>query len=263
MSQTPDSTACDGSVRTTSHGRMHYREQGRGDPLILIHTNGGSAWQYAACSPLLARRFRVIAWDMPGQGDSDPLARHYGIEDYCDALAAFMDALAIDRAHVSGCSCGGTITGAFGVRHAARTRSAVVVETPFRTAAEWAARWDHTEGNFGIPTQSIDDVKSRVARVDEHVLERWNVDRNKAGAKTMVSVMWAMRDFDIAAAVAAATRPTMVLYGARGPTVALRDRVKAANAAVPVETLAGSGHFPMLDEPEAFAEVHTRFCTAA
>ncbi|MFO0001134.1 MAG: alpha/beta fold hydrolase [bacterium] len=174
-----------------------------------------------------------------------------------------MDALAIDRAHVSGCSCGGTITGAFGVRHAARTRSAVVVETPFRTAAEWAARWDHTEGNFGIPTQSIDDVKSRVARVDEHVLERWNVDRNKAGAKTMVSVMWAMRDFDIAAAVAAATRPTMVLYGARGPTVALRDRVKAANAAVPVETLAGSGHFPMLDEPEAFAEVHTRFCTAA
>jgi aminopeptidase N len=41
--------------------------------------------------PALARQFRVIAWDMPGHGDSDPVTRHYSIADYCAALAAFHD----------------------------------------------------------------------------------------------------------------------------------------------------------------------------
>ena len=73
----------EGFVQTNGHGRMHYLEAGSGTPLVLIHTNGGSAHQYAGVMPALARQFRVIAWDMPGHGDSDPVTRHYSIADYC------------------------------------------------------------------------------------------------------------------------------------------------------------------------------------
>ena len=60
-----------------------------------------------AVAPLLAKHFRVIAWDMPGHGDSDRIARHYSVEEHAKALAALMTALKIKAAHISGASIGG------------------------------------------------------------------------------------------------------------------------------------------------------------
>ncbi len=241
------------------HGRQHYKDAGSGEPLILIHTNGASAWQYAEVFPLLLPRMRVIAWDMPGHGDSDPLQRHYSVEDYADALAGFMQALGLNSAHVSGCSIGGSICVAFANRYPQRTRSTVIVETPFRTDVEWSANWEHVEGNFGLPTQTAKQMGERVAKVDDVRLARWNIDRNKAGAWTMVDVMWAIRGFDVGAAAKAIQRPAMILYGKRGPTIAGQERFKAAAPQIPIQVLEGSGHFPMLDEPAAFAEILAAF----
>ena len=100
----------------------------------------------------------------------------------------------------------------------------------------------------------------RVAKVDDARISRWNIDRNKAGAKTMVDVMWAIRGFDVGAAANAIQRPAMILYGKRGPTIAGQERFKVAAPHIPIQVLDGSGHFPMLDEPAAFAEIITSFC---
>ena len=242
-------------VLTAAHGRMHYFEAGSGSPMILIHTNGGSAYQYTRVFEHLGKKHRVISWEMPGHGDTDPLARHYSIEDYCDALACFMDVMGIPAAHVGGTSCGGTITAGFVNRFATRTLSAAIIETPLRNYDDWGARWGHTEGNFGIPMQGKEEVSQRVAEVDDEFLKRWNIDRHKAGAKTMMSVMWAMRDYDVQKAVASVTRPAMMVYGAKGPTIGLRDRLEKLNPKMPVAVLDHSGHFPMLDEPERFSQV--------
>jgi pimeloyl-ACP methyl ester carboxylesterase len=250
----------DGFVAVHGHGRQHYKDAGSGEPLILIHTNGASAWQYAEVLPLLLTRFRVLAWDMPGHGDSDPIERHYSVEDYADALNGFMAALGLHSAHVSGCSIGGSICVAFASRYPHRTRSTLIVETPFRTDTEWGANWAHVEANFGLPTQTAQQMGERVAKVDDARLTRWNIDRNKAGARTMVDVMWAIRGFDVGAAAKAIQRPAMILYGKRGPTIAGQERFKAAAPQIPIQVLAGSGHFPMLDEPAAFAEIITSFC---
>lgn len=250
-------------VLTAAHGRMHWFEAGSGTPMILIHTNGGSAYQYTKVFDALGKHHRVIAWEMPGHGDTDPLPRHYSIEDYCDALAAFMDVLRIPAAFIAGTSCGGTITAGFANRFASRTLGAVIIETPLRNYDDWGARWGHTEGNFGIPTQTREEVSQRVAQVDDAFMARWNIDRNKAGAKTMMSVMWAMRDYDVQAAVASVTRPAMMLYGAKGPTVGLRDRLQKLAPKMPVAVLEQSGHFPMLDEPDRFAQVLIDFAKSA
>ena len=260
MSNTPLLAANDGFVSVHGHGRQHYKDAGSGEPLILIHTNGASAWQYAEVIPLLLPRMRVIAWDMPGHGDSDPIARHYSVEDYADALSGFMQALGLESAHVSGCSIGGSICVAFASRYPQRTRSTVIVETPFRTDAEWEANWAHVEGNFGLPTQTAQQMGERVARVDEARLTRWNIDRNKAGAHTMVDVMWAIRGFDVGAAAKSIQRPAMILYGKRGPTIAGQERFKAMAPQIPIQVLEDAGHFPMLDQPAAFAEIIASFC---
>jgi pimeloyl-ACP methyl ester carboxylesterase len=250
----------DGFTRTRNHGRIHYRELGNGEPLILMHTNGGSAYQHDAVAPLLAGRFRMISWTMPGHGDSDPLPRHYSIEDYAAALAEFMDALDLSRAHVGGSSVGGSITAAFASRFGDRTSSALLIETPCRTSDEWGANWGHTEGNFGLPVQNESQVKERVAAVDAALLQRWNIDRSKAGAKTMVGVMWAIREFDVRAAAAKITTPAIILYGRRGPTIAAQDRFRQTAPNIPIRYFENSGHFPMYDEPESFAKALTGFC---
>src|SRR5690349_15328864 len=127
----------DGFAKTKTHGRIHYREAGHGKPLMLMHTNGASAYQYEAVAPLLAQHFRVISWDMPGHGDSDPIARHFTMEDHAKALAALMTALKIKAAHISGASVGGSITLAFASLFAQRTLTAVPVETPCRSFEDW------------------------------------------------------------------------------------------------------------------------------
>ena len=52
----------------------------------------------------------------------------------------------------------------------------------------------------------------------------------------------------------------MILYGKRGPTIAGRERFEKAAAHIPIRVMEGSGHFPMLDEPAAFAEIVAEFC---
>lgn len=260
MTNTPLLAAHDCFISVHGHGRQHYKDAGSGDPLILIHTNGASAWQYAEVLPLLLTKMRVIAWDIPGHGDSDPIQRHYGVEDYADALNGFMEAVGLTSAHVSGCSIGGSICVAFASRYPQRTRSTVIVEAPFRTEAEWSANWAQVESNFGLPTQTAEQMGERVARVDEARLTRWNIDRNKAGARTMVDVMRAIRQFDVGAAAKPIQRPAMILYGKRGPTIAGKPRFEAAAPHIPIQILEDSGHFPMLDQPAVFAEILASFC---
>src|SRR6185437_14187772 len=170
----------DGFVKT-AHGRIHYLHAGNGPTLLLLHSNGCSSYEYEEVISRLAERRHVYAWDMPGHGDSDPLSRHYTVGDYADAVIAFMDALGLDRASVLGSSVGGTICVDLGVRHSARIERLVIVEAPACSEAVWAQRWPTVEENFGIPTQTLEQVAARIRNATPALLTRWNIDRNKAG----------------------------------------------------------------------------------
>lgn len=255
-----DSGIKDGTVKTKGYGRIHYRETGSGPALMLMHTNGGSAHQYETLAPLLAKHFRVISWDMPGHGDSDRIQRHYSIDDHAKALAALMTGLKIKAAHISGASVGGSVTLAFAALFPTRTLTAVPVETPCRNGDEWAAAWHHTEGNFGLPMQTTAQIKERVAVVDGELEQRWNIDRCKAGAWAMMDVMWGIREFNAPAAAKKIKKPMMLVYGRKGPTIALSNRLTAANPKAKLTIMENSGHFPMLDEPSAFASAYINFC---
>ena len=115
---------------------------------MLLHSNGGSAYEFEHVIDDLAKRYRVIAWDMPGQGDSDPLPRHHSVEDYADAVVALMDVMGVPKAHVLGASIGGAICVALGARHAARMSRVFITECPFRTPEEWQKGWANTEANY-------------------------------------------------------------------------------------------------------------------
>ena len=90
---------------------LHHVRQGRGEPLLLIHPLGSELVVWEPVLELLAAERDVIAVDMPGFGASPPLPKGqaYSPQGLAAALAGFLDALGIERAHLAGNSLGGWV----------------------------------------------------------------------------------------------------------------------------------------------------------
>lgn len=89
---------------------VHYIDQGRGAPLILVHGLGGSAADFERVVPLLAQDFRVVAPDLLGFGLSDrPPNGDYSHQAQARLLRELMDRLGIVKAALVGHSLGGVV----------------------------------------------------------------------------------------------------------------------------------------------------------
>lgn len=251
----------DGFVNTPA-GRVHYLIGGSGAPLVLMHSNGCSAHEYAYNFDRLCQHFQVVAWDMPGHGDSDPLHGHTTVESYASAALAMLDQLFIDRAHVAGSSIGGLIAIELAAHHTDRLLSVGIVETPFRDEAWWASHWGMVEEMFSIPTQSFEATAPRFKALSAEFHRRWNIDRNKAGGKTMMDVMWAGREFDVGSALDQCQTPALLVFGDKGPVWDAVPEFQRRLHGAPLVTMPGCGHFPMVDEPGAFDRALIDFIAA-
>lgn len=240
----------------TSHGRIHYLEAGVGDEvMILLHSNGGSAYEYEDVFDGMAEAYRVIAWDMPGHGDSEPIVKHYSVEMYADAVIALMDAIGIEKASVLGSSIGGAICVALGARHGDRIDTLYPTETPTRSNEVWTNSWPTIEKNYCNPVQSFDQVAPRFQHVTQHHMDRWNVDRQKAGSWTMLDVMWSLREYDVFADIPKISTRTCVIFGDQGPTIAGIDNFRNDLPEADVVVMENCGHFPMNDDPDELARI--------
>lgn len=238
----------------TLRGRIHYVEKGQGEPLLLLHSNGCSLHEFAPTMNELAKRYRCIAWDMPGHGDSDPPGTHQSVPDYADSVLAFMDAMHLDKAHICGASIGGLVCIALGVIAPQRVLSLVIAEAALRSEHEWAAQWPRIEAMFATPQQSQEDVAPRFRQLTPALFARWNIDRHKVGGWRMVDVMWAIREFDAQGHLSRLQCPSVVVIGDRGPVLVCKPLYQKLLPAAHLIIMSDAGHFPMLDDPNAFAQ---------
>ena len=92
-----------------------FREQGSGIPLMLLHgiSSGAASWH----KQMALNGFRVLAWDMPGYGESPMLAvARANAGDYADALAAMLDRAGVWKAVLVGHSLGALVASAFAAK---------------------------------------------------------------------------------------------------------------------------------------------------
>ncbi len=92
-----------------NHITMNYEQQGNGEPLILIPFLTADHACYAFQVAEYAKHFTCISVDLRGTGESEQTKDAYSTEHLADDIAAFMQALGIERAHVSGLSLGAAI----------------------------------------------------------------------------------------------------------------------------------------------------------
>jgi pimeloyl-ACP methyl ester carboxylesterase len=102
---------------------INYDMQGEGEPLVLIPYLSADHACYAFQLPAYTEHFSCIALDLPGSGESDKPAGPYSTDGYADHVAAFLDALGIEQAHVAGVSLGAAVGMHLAARHPGRVRS--------------------------------------------------------------------------------------------------------------------------------------------
>src|SRR5262245_37783882 len=88
---------------------INYEQQGSGEPLILIPYLAADNACYAFQVADYAKHFTCIAPDLRGTGESDKPEGIYSTELFADDVAAFMQGLGIQKAHVSGLSLGAAV----------------------------------------------------------------------------------------------------------------------------------------------------------
>ena len=125
-----------------SIGQVHFASCGdaAAPAVLLLHQTPRSWLEYREVLAPLGERFRVIAMDTPGFGDSAPLREPASIEGWAAVAVELLDALAIARAHVVGHHTGGVIALHLAAAHAARVASLVLSSTPFTNEALRRAR---------------------------------------------------------------------------------------------------------------------------
>lgn len=100
------------------HGdRVAFRDQGEGEVLLLIHGMAGSSETWRSVIPPLAKKFRVIAPDLLGHGESAKPRTDYSLGAFAVWLRDFLDELGVSRATVIGHSLGGGVAMQFVYQH--------------------------------------------------------------------------------------------------------------------------------------------------
>ncbi|HSS64491.1 MAG TPA: alpha/beta fold hydrolase, partial [Gammaproteobacteria bacterium] len=112
-------------------GRMIWHVWGDDErpPLVLLHGGFGS-WRHWILNVLpLSEKYRVIAADLPGLGDSDPIGEEYTAENIAATVSAGVDLIAPPpgRFHIAGFSFGGIIGGHVSAIQGSRVHSFTAV----------------------------------------------------------------------------------------------------------------------------------------
>ena len=110
---------------------MYYEIHGEGEPVVLIAglNSDHTLYQKLGIIPRLAERYKVVAFDNRGVGQSGKPDIPYSIEMMADDTAGLLHALGIEQAHLLGTSMGGRIATALALRHPQQVKSLILVST--------------------------------------------------------------------------------------------------------------------------------------
>lgn len=247
-------------VVQTPGGAISYREAGQGPALFLLHGMNGNSRSWAPQLNAFSDSHRVIAWDAPGYGKSDPVAPD--ADAYAAQAAHLLDLLNVEKAHVVGHSMGGVIAERFCARHLDRSISLVLSGTHWGNAApegaplaaKYARRLQELEEmpaeEYGkvraekmLPAEPQSDVFDLVADVASEMRREGLLNGGQMVEKT-----------DNRPFLPALKLPVLIVTGDSDPVVkpqrseAMMEFLPSARAV----SLPGVGHAAYLEAPEVF-----------
>lgn len=147
--------------------KMYYEIYGKGEPLLMIHGNGGSISSFANQIPYFAANYKVIAVDSRAQGKSADLGDSLSFEMMADDFSTLLNLLHIDSCNVLGWSDGGINGLLLAIRHPEKVKKLAITGAnlwPDSSAIsaqdyEWSVHFYDTLGKMPQTPEIIHDRK--------------------------------------------------------------------------------------------------------
>ena len=252
----------------TEQGVVHYEVAGRGSPVILLHGWNGSWAYWVDTMSSLRNKFRGYALDFWGFGDSGKHLDRFQISDFVDLVDQFMERLGIESASIIGHSMGGTVALSLALAKPHRVKQLAVVGSPI--AGDSLTIFFQLCGQPQIASllrkfpfilrlflQYI-KVFSFTNDISTRTSQKWyEMATRDVSMTTLESFSTSIRSLhktNLTNRLPEIQVPTLGVYG-MGDIIVSPNQSKLLSQYVSnsqVIMMPGSGHFPMLDEPELF-----------
>ena len=253
---------------------IHYKEKGRGFPVVLIHGYTGNLQNWVLQVRALAKRYRTICPDLRGHGRSvKPIRREdYSLELFAADVRGLLNALAVPECYLVGHSMGGMVAQEFVLRHPEMVRALVLVDTaadlpqdiPWEERARLIelARTDGMEALFEEVAQTP-PLGSQMIEENPQLIDIWREQ----------FLMTSLEGYLYCGEAIGSRRPLLEeLSQIRVPTLIICGELDEAflepsqrmHEAIPDSELViivGAGHTPTLEKPEEFNEALLSFLT--
>ena len=265
---------------------IHYLAAGQGpDALILLHGYAETSRMWRPVIPRFAKRFRVVAPDLPGIGDSGIPADGLDMKTAAERIHALVRQLGISKACVVGHDIGLMVAYAYAAQFPAETEKLVLMDAFLPGVGKWEAIYDDPRiwhFRFHGPTPEA-LVQGRERTYFEHFWNDFAADarhsipeadrkaytdaysrpgRMRAAWAYFASFPQAAKDF----AELAKTKlpmPVLTIGGAKANGEFLKQQVPEVATRVESAVVPNSGHWVLEEQREATTEALTRFLEAA
>ncbi len=249
--------------------RLQYYEEGNGpETMVLVHGYASSAilWKYTIEALAESGRFRIIAINNRGAGDSDRTASEddYTVQNFARDLHNAVSALGLNDFILVGHSMGGATVTEFSMNHQNMLRGLVLLNSAPLAGRVLPDNWEQelrasfaegglTRGDMGFQGPHI---TQEFAEEVNAIILRNPIERAIGGRRSMGALRLRERVGEIKV-------PTMVVGGDRDDTVGV-DNIVAEYLELPeasrhLHMFHGIGHSPNVEVPKRLAGLLTRF----
>lgn len=206
---------------------FHYKDEGEGPALLLLHGTLGDLRDWDGWSEELKKDFRVIRFDMPGFGITGAIAnKNYSIERLHSLIDTFMDQLGVEKFGIVGISYGGIVTFRYAATRTDRVTSMILInsagiQTGKRVVKKEVASSKPPKNIFMDPVVNkqdiegfyqgyINDPAKRTPELIQRKLDFLNIVGRNDEAKSLYSFYSRNDPFGVLAHVKA---PSLIMWG--------------------------------------------------
>lgn len=252
---------------------IEYRQVGVQSPgcatVICLHGIGGDDNSFTPQLKALSLTHRVIAWNMPGYGNSLPLSMT-SFNMLVNALENFMDALDIDAGHLLGQSIGGMLAMEFALTHPRRSNSLTLIATTaafggrdssFKDAflAARLAPLDKGLGMADLAEAFVPEITGSL--ISAAALEAAITSMAAVPLKTYRNILQCLVTFNRRNDIRQLQCPVCLIAGSEDNNAPARTMRKMADVIPQAEfhNILGAGHLVNLEVPEKTSQIIQQF----
>ncbi|MEG1559501.1 MAG: alpha/beta hydrolase [Clostridia bacterium] len=257
--------------------KMHYMDEGTGEPLILVHSFAQSIYTWNKLYKSLSEHYRVVAVDLFGHGHSDcPKYFEYNIEDHVNSLLLLMDALNIKSAHFLGFSMGTGYCLALAQKHPERVGRMVLMSpggiTPEMPPALRMLKspilgsWFSATLNEKIVENVLNECFLDLTTVtNERIDGYYSILCDKEQKKAIRKTVRNFDDEDLASALRSIDVPTLILWPSEDKwhTLSMAELYHAAMKDASFAVIRNAGHLLHEEKPEKILAAVLEFIPSA